>query len=102
MTVNQIEMPARSNEESTLLQTAAAATTTAAVTTTAAATTTNSNRDKRPPVTPINLYDPIQQHPPVIPHLNTSSGDRYALPSPKSTRASKPIDTATSVNKVCM
>ena len=97
-TVNQNEIPARSNKESILLQTAATTPATITVTT----TTTNNNKDKRPPVTPINLYDPIQQHPSVIPHLNTSSGNRYALPSPKSTRASKPIDTATSVNKVCM
>ena len=76
-------------------------TTTAMTTTGATTATTNSNRDKRPPVTPINFYDPIQQHPPAIPHLNTSSGDKYALPSPKSSRASKQIDTTTPVNKVC-
>ena len=52
MTVNQNEMPAKSNEESTA---------------------TNSIRN-----------------------------DRYALPLPKSSRASKQIDNTTSVNKVCM
>ena len=68
----------------------------------------NNNAANRAPLAPINLYDPIQQHSPVqqpspvVPHLHTSSGDKYALPSPKLGRANKHADNATPVNKVRM
>ena len=70
-------------------------------TATATATSNNNAANKRP-LGPINLYDPIQQHPAVVPHLHTSSGEKYALPSPKLGRANKHADNATAVNKVRM
>ena len=53
-----------------------------------------------PPGT-INFYDPIQKHSPAVPHLHTSSGDKYALPSsPKTSRASKQSDKTTTDKQV--
>ena len=62
----------------------------------------NNNAANKQPLAPINLYDPIQQHPPIVPHLHTSSGEKYALPSPKLGRANKHANNATAVNKVCV
>ena len=49
--------------------------------TTNVAALANSNATKKLPGK-VNFYDPIQQHSSDIPHLNTSSGDKYALQSP--------------------
>ena len=61
----------------------------------------NSSAAKKPPGK-INFYDPIQQHSSAIPDLNTSSGDKYALPSPKTGRASKQSDKTATNKQVAM
>ena len=61
----------------------------------------NSSAAKKPPGK-INFYDPIQKHSSAIPHLNTSSGDKYALPASKTSRASKQSDKTTTDKQVAM
>ena len=61
----------------------------------------NSSVAKKPPGK-INLYDPIHQHSSAIPHLNTSSADKYALPASKAGRASKQSDKTTTNKQVAM
>ena len=69
--------------------------------TTNEATLTNNSAAKKPPGK-INLYDPIQHHSSAIPHLNTSSGDKYAQPASKAGRASKQSDKTTTNKQVAM
>ena len=101
-TTTEVTLPITTTEE--LLPTAT--TETLLPTTTTESTVTTSDAAKRPAATSklVNMYDPIQQYPMAIPHLNTSSGQKYALPlhSPKSSRESKQSDKSTAVNKVLM
>ena len=86
---NTGEVPVKRSEESTSLSTSNEASITASSTDT-----------KTPAAVPVNFYDPIQRYPSVIPHLNTSSGDKYALPSHKTKRVTKQSDNTASVNQV--
>ena len=61
----------------------------------------NSSAAKKPPGK-INFYDPIHQHSSTVSHLNTSSGDKYALTASQTGRASKQSDETTTNKQVAM